>query len=320
MEKPQILITDKFDKYLLEKYLKKYDISYYPEIDPTDLAFIINKFNIMIISTRIPFQKNLLEKAKNLKLLIRMGAGVDHIDLKVCKNNKITLCNTPNSNISSVVEYVFGLLIEHYRKLKIMHSNVMDGKFRNHLPIGNELNNKTIGIIGVGRIGSRVSSVANALGMKVIGNDPFLSKSKRKKSPVNKWTSFKKLLRVSDIVSLHLPLTNKTKYMVNETFLEMMKDDSVLVNTSRGKVLNFNDVQKYAKNGKIKKYIIDVFEKEPFYPKIPKTIEKYFSFSPHSASYTEESFYNRSKEAFDEIEEFLKNKKPHGKIDLKKGY
>lgn len=320
MKKANILITDKFDKDLLEKYSKKYDISYYPQIDVTDLPFIIHKFNIIIISTRISFNNKLIEKARNLKLIIRMGAGVDHIDLNACKKNKVTVCNTPNSNVASVVEYVFGQLIEYNRKLRSMHNNVLNGKFRNDLEPGHELRDKTLGIIGVGRIGSKIALIGNALEMNVLGNDPYLSKSKKKQLPIKKWLSLKKLLEKSDIVTLHVPLTEETNHMVNNDFLDNMKDGSILVNTSRGKVLKFDDVKKYAKTGKIRNFIIDVFETEPFRPKLPKTIEKYFTLSPHTAAFTKESHYNRSKEAFEEVEEFINKKKPHGKIDLKRGY
>ena len=320
MKKLKILITDTFFTELLNKYKKKNEITYYPNIKKSHLIFIISQFDILIISTRIPITNEIIDKAINLKLIIRMGTGVDHIDLISCKNHKIIVCNTPDSNISSVVELVFGQIIRHLRNFDLLNKNVFSGKFRKDLQHGEELKSKTIGIIGVGRIGSKISNIAKSFGMKVLGNDPYLSKSKRKKLLIDKWLSKKKLVSQSDIVTLHVPLTDKTQHMVNKEFLSWMKKDSILVNTARGKVVKMDEVIEFAKQKKVKKFIFDVFEEEPFIPNIDKNITKYFYFSPHAAAYTKESIFNRSKEALEEIDEFLQNKKPHGKINFKKGY
>jgi len=318
--KKKLLIIDKFDKNTLEKTKKIINVTYKPNISITNLKKIINLYDFLFISTRIPITEDLINNADNLKLIIRMGIGVDHIDLNACKNKKIVLCNTPKSNISPVVEYVFGQLLRYYKNFNKMQENILNGNFRDGLQSGEELSNKTIGIIGVGKIGSKVAKTASCFGMKVIGNDPYLSRKKKKKLPVDKWLKKKDLLKISDIVTLHVPLTDKTQYLVNKNFLNSMKKGSILINTSRGKVLKFDDVLNNIQNNKIKKYILDVFENEPFKPEIKKEYLDYFYFSPHTAAYTNESMYKRSKEAFKQLQDFLNNKKPHGIIDYKKGY
>lgn len=320
MKKPHILITDLFYTELLHDYQKKYDITYNPKISENQLYEVIEQFDILIISTRLPIKERLIEKSKRLKLIVRMGIGVDHIDLKACEKNHITVCNTPNANVISVVEFVFGQLMRYFRNLEKLNINVIEGKFRDNLPLGEELRSKTIGVIGVGRIGKKIVQISKFFGARVLGNDPYLSKTKKKNIPVDKWLEKKELVMQSDIVTLQVPLTKETEYLVCKEFLSWMKKDSILINTSRGKVVRFNDVVDFVTNGVVKKFIFDVFEEEPFVPKIDKKLLDYFYFSPHTASYTKESLFYRSKEALEEVDEFVNGTKPHGKINFKKGY
>jgi D-3-phosphoglycerate dehydrogenase len=320
MNKPRVLVIDFFDTTLLKDYRKKFDFDYKPQITLEELIKFIKFYDALIISTRIPIRKPVIDNADRLKLIIRMGAGVDHIDLKLCSKNKIIVCNTPNSNVSPVVEYLFGQLIRIYRDFDCMHNNIINGCFRDGLAVGEELSSKTIGIIGAGRIGGRVAKVAKCFGMKVYANDPYLDDRAKNLLPVDKWLSKKELIRKSDIVTLHVPLTKKTEYLITRDYLSLMKKDSVLVNVARGKVVKMDDVINYARKGIIKKFILDVFENEPYKSSVPDDVKKYFYFSPHAGAFTRESFYARSREALEELDEFYKNKLPHGYIDPVKGY
>ncbi|OHD14508.1 MAG: hypothetical protein A2Z98_12025 [Spirochaetes bacterium GWB1_27_13] len=318
MEK--ILITDQFDETLLDNFSKKYPVTFKPDISYGELIKEVTGYEILIISTRIPITKEIVENATKLKLIIRMGIGVDHIDLEQCKKHKIIVCNTPNSNISSVVELVFGQIIREYRSLDLANANVLNGNFRHKYHLGDELKDKTIGVIGVGRIGSRLCNLAKMFEMTVVGYDPYLTKAKIKKAKVDKWLPLPELLNCSDIVTLHIPHTKETDRLINKTFLSMMKKDSILINVARGKVANFNDVLEFAKKDIIRKFIFDVFPEEPCKIDLPEELKDYFYFSPHIGAYTKESLVNRSIEAIEQLEEYFFGKKPHGKIDFKKGY
>ncbi len=317
----KIFITDFVDETLLVEFSKKFNIIYSPIITYQALKSCINDLSILIISTRINIDKELLKNAENLKLIIRMGIGIDHIDLKECEKRGILVCNTPNSNISSVVELVFGQIIRAYRDLDFAGINTLDKKFRKGINLGMELKNKNIGIIGVGRIGSFVAEVAKIFGMKTIGYDPYLSNEEKKKRKIDQWVDNLEVIpELADIVTIHTPLTKETTYFIKEDFLTKMKTNSIFINTARGKIVRLKDLINVAKKGKIKKIILDVFEQEPFIEDIPEELKSYFYLTPHIGAYTEESLTNRTKEAFIQVEDFLNNKLPHGFIDFKKGY
>lgn len=317
----KIFITDFVDETILNEYSKKFDIIYSPTISYDALLNCIEDVYILIISTRITIDKNILDRAKNLKLIIRMGIGVDHINLKECENRGIIVCNTPNSNISSVVELIFGQIIRTYRELEEANLNTLNKKFRKGLNLGKELKEKTIGIVGVGRIGSFVAEVSKIFDMKTIGYDPYLTPYEKNTKKIDQWVNkLEKVAELSDIVTIHTPLTEETLYFIKEEFLNKMKKDSIFINSSRGKIVKLETLIKVARNGNIRKIILDVFEYEPFEGDIPIDVRNFFYLSPHIGAYTEESLTNRTKEAFVQMEDFLNNKIPHGVIDFKKGY
>ncbi|HOV13885.1 MAG TPA: NAD(P)-dependent oxidoreductase [Spirochaetota bacterium] len=316
----KLLITDDFYPQLLSEFPNVFEVTHKPKISYEELKDQIFDYEILIISTRIKITEELLNNARKLKLIIRLGIGVDHIDLKTCQKKKIIVCNTPNSNISSVVELVYGQIIRHYRHLEIADNNLYNGNFRKEYTLGKELKNKTIGIIGVGRIGKEVAKVAKVFGMKTIGYDPYLSKSKKDKTQIDNWLPMDSLIINSNIVTLHVPHTNETHHLVDNNFLSKMKNNSIFINCARGKVVNFKDILEFSKKGIVSKFIIDVFEEEPIKIESDEYTKRYFYFSPHIGALTEESLYNRSKEALEMLNEFITGIKPHGKINYNKGY
>lgn len=320
-KKIAILITDQFEHTLLDNFTDKYEVSYKPSITSQQLEDIIKNYNILVISTRLSITKNILSPAKKLKLIVRLGAGVDHIDLKACIKHKITVCNTPFANVSGVVEYVFGQLLRVYRQFNLLNQQILQGKFREGLGKGRELFGKKIGIIGVGRIGRQIAKTAKVFGMVTYGYDPYIKNKLKKIAKIDKWfKNLFKMLELCDIVTLHVPLTNETFYIVDEQFLSALKDNAILVNSARGKVVNSKSLVQYAKNSN-NKFIIDVFENEPFIPSDEIFATKsVFFLSPHAGALTEESLFKRSQEAIKQIKDFISGKKPHGKINLHRGY
>ena len=319
---PQILITTEFHKNSLATLEKKFDnIKYLPNINDADLLRHISCCSILIAGTKPDLSRNILQYGKKLKLIIRLGIGVDHIDLQFCRTNNIMVCNTPGSNTMPVVELVFSQLIRLLRKVDNAQNNFFNGSFRAKLPQGEELAGKTIGVIGTGRIGSKICALGNFFQMQVLGYDPYISDHKRQNIQAKLWPSLEDLLNKSDIVTLHVPLTNETKNLVNENFLEFMKPAAVLINTSRGKVVDFNAVIKHCRHNKSKHFIFDVYDEEPFSPAdynlsiLPPSL-----FTPHIGAYTLNSLEKRSNECLIELSDFFENKKPHGLIDPIKGY
>lgn len=157
---PRILIAAPFYSETLDQLKEKYPLDYYPKADKELLKKIIADYTILIVSTNPAITSDILQYAKNLKIIIRLGIGVDHIDLLYCKEKKIKVCNTPTSNIQPVVELVFSQLIRVLRRIDDANANLFAGNFRSGLKLGEETIGKTIGVIGTGRIGSRICKLA----------------------------------------------------------------------------------------------------------------------------------------------------------------
>lgn len=323
--KIDLLIASPFQSDLLAELQKRYQVVYLPEARKEDLKPIIQKFNALIVATKPGLDASVLSNAKRLKIIIRLGIGVDHIDLSFCKKRGIFVAITPNANISPVVELLFSQLIRVLRNLDEAEDSLYSGTFRSRLTLGHELSQKTFGVIGTGRIGSRVIQLAGAFGVKnILAYDPYLTEAEKKNcSPAKYVTLLDDLISNSDIITFHVPLTKETENMVDFSFLNKMKEGAILINTSRGKVMPMNTALNYAKFGKIKQFIIDVYDEEPYLPKNEEKeiMKKYFTLSPHIGAYTEESLYLRSKECIEELAEFFEERRlPHGNVELTKGY
>ncbi len=320
INKPNLIIIDKFEAEIPKSITQKVNIFYNQQIDRDELSLIIGNYDYAVISTRIRFDKMLLLKAKKLKWIIRLGAGVDHIDLKLCKELGIRVCNTPNSNISTVNEYLFGQLLRVYKDYELHNRMVVEGRFRNGINYYSDLKGKTIAVIGVGRIGGRVAETAKVFDMKVIGVDPYLTYEQRMVRKVDLWTNLDEAIKIADIITLHVPLTDETRYFLNKSHYSSMKDGVVLANLARGELISLHELIESGFINKFKKIIIDVYEKEPFVPNINKDLLELFYFSPHAASYSIDSYIARANEAIDEIGDILAGIIPHGEIDPIKGY
>jgi D-3-phosphoglycerate dehydrogenase len=321
IDKDTILIIDQFHPQVLLELEEHFEVNFKPEITRKQLLVEIKNADILIISTRIIIDSELIAAAKRCRLLIRLGSGVDHIDLSACNDASITVCNTPRANIAAVVEIVFGQIIRWYRNLETMQASVIDHSFRNGISKGFELDRKRIGIIGVGRIGSAVSRVASAFGMTTVGYDPFLNQSQRIERDIDEWVSSnEELIGSVDIVTLHVPLTDKTLNLADSSFFRNMKPASLFINTARGKCVRISDLFSALENDYIAAAILDVFPSEPFIEMIPGSIERRLLLSPHAGAFTREALFKRSEECVKEINEFYEGNTPHGTIDPIKGY
>ncbi len=227
-----------------------------------------------------------LSEFTDVKLICTVSAGFDNIDIDYCKKCNIDVMNVAGANSISAAEFTFALILAITKNIipadKDMKSKIFDyGKFNN-----SELYGKTIGIIGVGRIGSKVAKLAKAFSMKVLGND--IDPKVKKKYISIKFVSLDKLLSSSDIVTIHTPLNNSTKKLINGKNLQMLRAGSILINCSRGGTVDENSLINALTQNKLYYSAIDVFENEPFFNK--KLLKlKNVILTPHLAGKTVES-------------------------------
>ena len=218
----------------------------------------------IVITNKTPLRKELLETLPNLKYVGLLSTGFNIVDWEYCKEKGIPVCNIPSYSTSAVAQLVFALILEHTNSVAIHSKSVHDGEWSSckdfcywKTPLA-ELSGKTLGIIGFGKIGKAVAKIGAAFGMKILANTnhpaPFENVE---------FTRVDDLLAKSDFVSIHCPLTPVTEGMVNADFLSKMKKNAVLINTSRGQVVNENDLANALKNGVISGAGLDVLQTEP---------------------------------------------------------
>jgi D-3-phosphoglycerate dehydrogenase len=266
----RILVADKVD----EKYFKIFDknlfiIEFKIGISNSEILLLPAKYHILIIRSTREINKQFLDTCK-FKVIATCSRGTDHIDVKTAKKNKIKILYSENGNYVSTAEHTVALILAIYKKICFADKLVRSGNFAGTDFETYELKGKKIGIIGIGKVGSYVAKLASAFGMIVYAND--IDREVRLKNPHLKFKSLKYIITNSDIITVHIPLNKFNENFISQKKLELLKKNSVLINTSRGKVIEEKYLLKMLKEKKIFFAGLDVFENEPFINK------RFFSF------------------------------------------
>jgi len=233
-------------------------------LQPDELKNVIKDYEVVIVRSATKLTKDIIDSAEKLKLIVRGGVGLDNIDAEAAKSKNITVLNTPEASTITVAEHTMALLLALTKNIAIADKSVKEGKWEKKKFKGIELYNKTLGLIGVGRIGSAVAKIAkNGFQMKVLGYDPYVKKDILKENGIEPVNSIDELLEKSDIVSLHLPLTPETKNLINRERINKMKDGAIIVNCARGGIIDETALAEALKSGKLWGAALDVFENEP---------------------------------------------------------
>ena len=238
-----------------------------------------------------------------------MTTGLDHIDLKQADLHGIKIISIPGYATTATAEYTMSLILSLIRKIPFAFEHFKKEKWERHKFLGSELEGKTIGIVGFGRIGTRVGKYANAFGMNVIFFDPYFDEKIPRDFPYKRVMSLEDLLTHSDVTTLHTVLSNETEKMINKNSMSKMKKGAVIVNASRGMIIDESDLVEALENGTIAAAALDVFEEEPL-PASHELINYARShdnliLTPHIAGSTKESINNAAKFVTDRIIEML---------------
>ena len=246
-----ILLSDAFDSGLPDK-LKKFG-------EVTNDKSRVPEAEVILIRSKTKVTKEYIDGAPNLKLVIRGGVGLDNVDLVYAKEKGITVHNTAAASSIAVAELAFTLMMAITNHVAQADKSMHEGKWLKKEMKRTELYLKTLGIIGMGRIGTELAKRAIAFGMKVVAYDPFVKSSDFAEMK----STMEDVFQVSDYVSLHLPLTDATKGLINSETLKDFKDGAYLINTGRGKTINEDDVADALKSGKLKAFGNDVWYSDP---------------------------------------------------------
>lgn len=315
----KIGIIDTMNKKGLELLDSNKNFSYelITDISKENLLKTIPKFDGVTLR-RGKLGSEILSKCKNLKVISRHGVGYDNVDIQYLKENNITLLVTHNSTSTSPAEHIMFMLLNIYKGRDMFDSLVREGNFHKaiHLKIDDnfELFNKTILIIGCGRIGKKLIKKCLGFDMNVLVFDPYVDEKTISSLGAQKISDFDYGLKILDILSLSVPLNDETKHMISIKELSLMKKTAIIINASRGGVVNEIDLDR-ALNEKIISFAgIDVFEKEPPDQNNPLLRNKRVLLSPHAATFTKECLENMSLETVQNIIDFFEKKIENTKV------
>ena len=298
-----ILITEFIDTEALKILSKDFNVIYKKDIwENSDyLKKEINKFEGIIVRNKTNLNQSILEKAENLKYIGRLGVGLDNIDTEYCKKNNIFVQPATGMNADSVAEYVISSSLSLLKKTKLINEKTQSGQWPRTSITTNELKGKILGLIGFGDIAKKVLKLINAFEVTTIAFDPFITSQEMEEHNVKKVT-FENILSLADIISIHVPLNNETKYLFDKKIFQKMNNKPIIINSSRGGIINEIDLLEAYKNNYISGFALDVYEHEPVSKIFLKNITNDMNciLSPHIAGVTEE--------ANTRVSEFIMNK------------
>ena len=267
------------DKNILKILKKNFLVKFNPlgrKLNSSELILYAQDCTHIIAGTEV-YDQQVIEKLKNLKFIFRLGSGTDNIDMALLKKKKIKILKSSVTLEKAVGELTLAYVLNLYRKILIQDKNIRNNIWKKEM--GNLLFGKTLGIIGYGKIGKYVEKIFKPLGVKILINDVRKINSKNK-------VSLKTITKKSNILTIHSNYTKKNYKLVNKQYLRLLKKDSLIINTSRPEILDYEYLFYLLKNKKIKGAALDVFEKEPYYGKFVKLDNVILT--PHIGSYASE--------------------------------
>jgi len=303
--KPKILITDKLHPAAIEEATAFAEVEEFYGHSPEEIIGKIPGYDALIVRSGTKATREVME-AGDLKIIGRAGVGLDNVDLEAAKEKGIEVVNSPEASTIAVTELVMGSLIALLRKIHHADRSMREGKWERGKFTGNELYGKTMGIVGFGRIGREVGERARAFGMSILVYDPNITAEDAREFNAT-YTELDELLGKSDVVTLHIPLTEGTRNLIDKGKISLMKESAIIVNIARGGVVNEKALHDALKNGKLGGAVLDVFENEP--PEgSPLTKLENVVLMPHLGASTDEAQINAGTVVVEKIRNFFRDK------------
>ena len=305
----RVIITEFMDESEVSRLSSHHEVLYNPDLHSNinSLLDSITDTQALIIRNKTLVNRELIDASKDLRVIGRLGVGLDNIDTTYCREKGISIVIADGANTDSVAEYVVTGLLVLFRGIMDSTSRIINGEWPRGDFIGTEVKGKTLGIVGLGSIGRAVAQKVKFLGMRVVGTDVNIEKDDPVWGEFNvQYREFSDLVRISDAVTMHVPLNNDTKGLFDDYALQNMRKGAILINTSRGGIVDEDALVKYLKNGHLGGAMLDVFESEPLTESKPFTGLSNLILTPHIAGVTVESNRRVSCMIVDQVMEHLK--------------
>jgi len=261
-EDMKVIVADSINEQGIDNLKEVADVVVDTDITPEELLNTIGEYEGIIVRSRTKVTREVIENGKKLKIIARAGVGVDNVDMEAATEKGVMVVNSPDSTSITVAEHTLGLMLAAATKIAIADKSVKENKWEKKKFMGVELRNKTLGVIGMGRIGSQVVSRCKAFEMDTIVYDPYLPQEVAKQMGVQ-LTDLETVLEKADFITIHVPLTDETRHLISTKEIEMMKDDAFLINCARGGIIDEDALYEGLSNNKLGGAALDVFENEP---------------------------------------------------------
>ncbi len=300
----KILVCGRFHAEAFNWLKSQADVKHSSDSGPTpeDLAWAEG----LLIRSKTAVNKDLLDQAPNLKVVVTATSGFDHIRLSDLENSAVKVMYTPDANAQSAAELTWALLLNCSRHIQEAHGQIKAGHWDRSRLQGRELAGKCHGIIGLGRIGAKVSKFAQAFSMECIAFDPYIEDEDFDRLGVER-VGLDELLKRVDSFSIHVPYSKETHNMLHRVYLENLQPGTILVNTSRGQIIREEEIIHALDQGWLSRVALDVFDKEPLPRTSPLLSRKEILMSPHIGATSQEALFKSSQEAAEKALRFLED-------------
>ncbi|PWL76182.1 hypothetical protein DBY21_07025 [Candidatus Gastranaerophilales bacterium] len=313
----KVLVTDNVNA-VAEEILKNAGIEavVMKTQQPENLCEIIKDFDGIIIRNSTKLTKEILDCAKNLKIIARAGVGVDNIDVEYAAKKGIWVVNSPDGNTEATAEHTIAMLLALARKIPQAFETLKDGKFERSKFLGTELWGKTLGIAGFGKIGKRVAEIAKILGMEILVYDPFADKALVENFGYRKYDNFDEMLSLCDFLTVHVPKNKETLDLINSENIYKLKKGARIINCARGGIINECALVEAVKNSHIAGAALDVFVDEPEITKCPLyNASENLILVPHLGASTYEAQIKVAKDTAEQVCDVLKGGLPRTPVN-----
>ena len=298
----KILICDSLENEVLNSFSEIGEIKdiSHEENKEDELSKNIVDSEVVVIRSATTINKDLIKSAKQLKIIARCGVGIDNIDLEQASKSNIYVTNSPNANIISVAELTIGLIIGAARNIHSSNNSLKNGEWNRQKFIGTELYEKQLGLIGFGKAANEVAKRLTAFGMRIVFFDPYIDESKNDAIKVD----LDYLMQTSDVISIHVIKTKETENLIDSKYLKMIKEGGIIVNTSRGGIIDEKSLFELVDDKKIIFGGLDVYEKEP--PEVGESFSNSnIITTPHLGASTKEAQLKAGKQTAENVKNIL---------------
>jgi D-3-phosphoglycerate dehydrogenase / 2-oxoglutarate reductase len=300
----KVLVSDPIDQAGIDILSQVAQVDVKIGLAPAELARIIGEYDAIMIRSETRMTAEIIQAANNLKIIGRAGVGVDNVDVPAATRRGIVVVNSPEGNTIAAAEHALAMMLSMSRYIPEANQSMKSGQWNRKQFVGTEVYKKTLGVVGLGKIGSHVATVAKAMGMKLLAYDPFIS-TERAEELGCRLVDLDTIFRESEYITLHIPKTPETANLINAETLAKMKPQARIINCARGGIIDEAALATALKNGTIAGAAIDVFAVEPLGESELRTLGKELVLTPHLGASTAEAQVNVALDVAEQIRDVL---------------